>query len=63
MPVKVTEELLRRGRCDAVGDGDVVGEDDDGFALSDEVEVEIAVEGPAAVVGDLEAVEVGLLCR
>ena len=61
MPVKVTE-LLRRGRCDAVGDGDVVGEND-GFALSDEVEIEIAVEGPAAVVGDLEAVEVGLLCR
>ena len=53
---------MRRGRCDAVGDGDVVGESD-GFALSDEVEIEIAVEGPAAVVSDLEAVEVGLLCR
>ena len=53
---------MRRGRCDAVGDGDVVGEND-GFALSDEVEIEIAVEGPAAVVSDLEAVEVGLLCR
>ena len=52
---------MRRGRCDAVGD-DVVGEND-GFALSDEVEIEIAVEGPAAVVSDLEAVEVGLLCR
>ena len=46
----------------AVGDGDVVGEND-GFALSDEVEIEIAVEGPAAVVSDLEVVEVGLLCR
>ena len=53
---------MRRGRCDVVGDGDVVGEND-GFALSDEVEIEIAVEGPAAVVSDLEAVEVGLLCR
>ena len=52
---------MRRGRCDAVGDGDVVGENDR-FALSDEVEIEIAVEGPAAVVSDLEAVEVGLLC-
>ena len=31
--------------------------------MSDEVEIEIAVEGPAAVVSDLEAVEVGLLCR
>ena len=30
---------MRRGRCDAVGDGDVVGEND-GFALSDEVEIE-----------------------
>ena len=50
------ERVLLSGAAFSVVDGDDVGEGD-GFTVGEEVELEIALEGPIARVVDLEEVE------
>ena len=56
VPVMVMVWVLLSGAAFSVVDGDDVGEGD-GFTVGEEVELEIALEGPIARVVDVEEVE------